>query len=334
MASSNNVFVALRLFCMSIWDRWSDGSISTDKFDSSSKAYYVFSGLAHSEYNRYVYILVFSHAQHSKTVPWISSLAFLPTLFAIQCLPSYFVTRPNAGHGLLSLKVSNSHTRRNTVGMTALDEWSARRRDLYLTTYNNHNRNLSMPSTVFETAISAGERLQTYALEREANGIRTVIQMESLNKQRTIKYNYYKSKFLIMRLEARRTGHQSHLRRVKLDRHIVCFSSWSSRDFYWHVRRNGQTSLPRPEKGMARRMSVCVCMRTCVCVCVCVHARACVCACVRVVCVCMRACGCVCVRSCVCISSHWVWRWRFPVAPPGLLWQRPFMFSHQTLWII
>jgi hypothetical protein len=33
------------------------------------------------------------------------------------------------------------HTRRrSTVGRTPLDEWSARRRDLYLTTHNTHNR--------------------------------------------------------------------------------------------------------------------------------------------------------------------------------------------------
>jgi len=33
------------------------------------------------------------------------------------------------------------HTQRyTTVGRTPLDEWSARRRDLYLTTHNAHNR--------------------------------------------------------------------------------------------------------------------------------------------------------------------------------------------------
>ena len=33
------------------------------------------------------------------------------------------------------------HTqRRTTVGRTPLDEWSARRRDLYLTTHNTHNK--------------------------------------------------------------------------------------------------------------------------------------------------------------------------------------------------
>ena len=38
------------------------------------------------------------------------------------------------------------HTqRRTTVGRTPLDEWSARRRDLYLTTLDTHNRQTSTP---------------------------------------------------------------------------------------------------------------------------------------------------------------------------------------------
>ena len=35
------------------------------------------------------------------------------------------------------------HTRRTTVSRTPLDEWSARRRELYLTTHNTHNRQTS-----------------------------------------------------------------------------------------------------------------------------------------------------------------------------------------------
>jgi hypothetical protein len=63
------------------------------------------------------------------------------------------------------------HTqRRNTVGRTPLDEWSARRRDLYLTTHNTHNRQTSMPSVEFEPTISAGARPPTYALDRAATG--------------------------------------------------------------------------------------------------------------------------------------------------------------------
>ena len=61
------------------------------------------------------------------------------------------------------------HTqRRTTVGRTRLDKWSARRRDLYLTTHNTHNRQTSMPPLGFESTSSAGERLQTYALDRAA----------------------------------------------------------------------------------------------------------------------------------------------------------------------
>ena len=51
------------------------------------------------------------------------------------------------------------HTRRRTtVGRTPPDERSARRRDLYLTTHNTHNRQISMPPVGFEPKISEGER--------------------------------------------------------------------------------------------------------------------------------------------------------------------------------
>ena len=58
------------------------------------------------------------------------------------------------------------HTqRRTTVGRTTLDEWSVRRRDLYRTNHNTHNRQTSMPPARFEpTTISVGERPQTYVL--------------------------------------------------------------------------------------------------------------------------------------------------------------------------
>ena len=51
-----------------------------------------------------------------------------------------------------------------------LDEGSACRRDLYLTN-TQHSQQTSMPPAGFEPAISAGERLQTDALNRLATGI-------------------------------------------------------------------------------------------------------------------------------------------------------------------
>ena len=68
------------------------------------------------------------------------------------------------------LRLLDHTQRRTTVGRTPLDEWSARRRDLYLTTHNTHNRQTSMPPVGFEPMISAGERPQTYALDCAATG--------------------------------------------------------------------------------------------------------------------------------------------------------------------
>jgi len=54
----------------------------------------------------------------------------------------YVTLRPNADHGLPNLEVYRTHTQRRTmVGMTPLDEWSACRRDLYLTTQTILTRN-------------------------------------------------------------------------------------------------------------------------------------------------------------------------------------------------
>jgi hypothetical protein len=53
-----------------------------------------------------------------------------------------------------------------TLGRSPLDEWSARRRDVYLTTHNTHKRQTSMPQTGFEPTIPASKRLQTHTLDR------------------------------------------------------------------------------------------------------------------------------------------------------------------------
>ena len=60
--------------------------------------------------------------------------------------------------------------RRTAVGRTPLDEGSDHRRDLYLTTYNVHNRQTSTPPVGFEPIIPASERPQTYTLDRAATG--------------------------------------------------------------------------------------------------------------------------------------------------------------------
>ena len=61
--------------------------------------------------------------------------------------------------------------RRTAVGRASLDEWSARIRDLYLTTHKTHNIQTSMSPVGFEPTISASRRPQIHALDRAATGI-------------------------------------------------------------------------------------------------------------------------------------------------------------------
>ena len=66
------------------------------------------------------------------------------------------------------------HTqRRTTVGRTPLDQWSGRLRDLSLTIHSTHNKQTSMLPAGFEPVISAGERSQHHALDRQYKVITT-----------------------------------------------------------------------------------------------------------------------------------------------------------------
>jgi hypothetical protein len=60
------------------------------------------------------------------------------------------------GLDLLIVEVSRSHSDTHTLGRTSLDEGSARRRNLYLTTHNKIKRQRdSVPPVGFEPAIPA-----------------------------------------------------------------------------------------------------------------------------------------------------------------------------------
>ena len=61
--------------------------------------------------------------------------------------------------------------RKNTLGKTPLDEGSARRKDLYLTTHNTHNRQTFVPAAEFEPEIPASERPQTDVLDRASSAV-------------------------------------------------------------------------------------------------------------------------------------------------------------------
>jgi hypothetical protein len=75
--------------------------------------------------------------------------------------------QPLGGLGrLIFLGFTMTLFRHTTFGRTPLDGGPARRRDLYLTTYNTHKRQTSMPPVGFEATIVVSERPQTHALDR------------------------------------------------------------------------------------------------------------------------------------------------------------------------
>jgi hypothetical protein len=80
-------------------------------------------------------------------------------------------------------KIIDYTQRRTTVGRTSLDEWSARRRNLYLTTRNTHNKQTSMTPEGFEPTISAGERPQTYVYR-----YCVIVECQLINDKATIKF--------------------------------------------------------------------------------------------------------------------------------------------------
>jgi hypothetical protein len=82
-------------------------------------------------------------------------------------------------HGSTAPRVSGTPHYRNftitlrhaTFGRNPLDEWSARRRKVYVTSHNTHKRHKSKHSVKFEPAVPASERPKTHALDRAATCI-------------------------------------------------------------------------------------------------------------------------------------------------------------------
>jgi hypothetical protein len=122
---------------------------------------------------KHVYYSNFTQCQHSTHYsPNIYSNCIFFCGAATQC-----GSRPSHSWGFFL-----DHTqRRTTVGRTHLDEWSARRRDLYLTTHNTHNIQTSMPPSGIRThylsrRAAADLRLRPRGhWDRHSDGITTCI---------------------------------------------------------------------------------------------------------------------------------------------------------------
>jgi hypothetical protein len=96
--------------------------------------------------------------------------------------PQFFYdARAHSGPGRPHYRGFMITVRHAIFSMTPLNEWSARRRDLYLTTHNTHKRQTAMSPAGFEPALPARELLQTYALDRAVTGIGPIASIKSTN---------------------------------------------------------------------------------------------------------------------------------------------------------
>ena len=93
-----------------------------------------------------------------------STAAPPPKIFLPEC-------NSHGRAGASSLRRFSLTLTHTTLGKTPLDEWSARRRDLYLTPQNTHKR-YPCPPAGFEPALPACNRPQTHAMDRAATGER------------------------------------------------------------------------------------------------------------------------------------------------------------------
>jgi hypothetical protein len=104
---------------------------------------------------------------HETDLRWPVDWAWRTSQLALQDVLTFFfpmIRQPLGGLGRLIFRgFTITHIRHTTVGRTPLDEWQARRRDLYLTTHNTHKRQTSMPPVGFEPTILVSERPQTHA---------------------------------------------------------------------------------------------------------------------------------------------------------------------------
>ena len=164
----------------------------TDLYPICVTRNYVTRGLAPSRLQKYLWHLAASRILQLGHGAYRSSVRSPVSIFS-KCpdrphsIPSiilFFLWRYNPTRVMTSsfLRILDHTQRRSTVGRTPLDEWSARRRDLYLTTYNTHNRQISMPPMGCEPTISAGEGPQTCVLDRAATGTGTPSNIFSSNR--------------------------------------------------------------------------------------------------------------------------------------------------------
>jgi hypothetical protein len=135
--------------------------------------------------------LFFQLLTHNRNVSLYYSADFKQMTFnslRFVVLPSPTYSQQVSRLFIFTWSHSDTHTR---VGRTPLDEGSARRRDLYLTTQTLYKRQTSMPPVGFEPTIPASARPHTYALDRAATGIGQMTFNKNVKVQRNLHLSFF-----------------------------------------------------------------------------------------------------------------------------------------------
>ena len=109
-----------------------------------------------------------------------------------------------------------------TAGVFTLDEWSIRRRDLYLTTHNTHNRQISMPPVGMDICllwVRGRDSLVGIATRYELDGpgiesrwgMRFSAPVQTGSGAYPASYTMGTGSFLVLKRPEREVDHQPHL---------------------------------------------------------------------------------------------------------------------------
>jgi hypothetical protein len=169
--------------------------------------------------------------------------------------------RPDSRSWSPLIGLHDHNTGHTTFDRTPLDKWSARRKNLYLTTHKSHKRDTPLPPAGFEPTIPARQRLRTHAFHcaatrigksnsRRANSNAITEKMTLSTQVKPIIENIEEGKFGLCKLNL--TGRQNTTPQQRAITVIRLIPWYSNSLRGWTVRgsnpRGGENFRTRPDR--------------------------------------------------------------------------------------